>query len=128
MRGSLRNRAQFRRVYETGRKVVRHSFVLFVLGPDQLEADVEPAAAIGIVASRKVGGAVARSRAKRVLRAAMAPLSPQLQGPYWIVCVARRNIVEAGVRSQAIEPELSASLEELGAFAPGNRPASTPLS
>ena len=57
------------------------------------------------VASRKVGGAVARNRARRVLREAWRALAPRFQEGHRVVLVARPEI--AGART----PEL---IEEIG--------------
>ncbi len=57
---SLTRRSEFETVYAKGRKLVGRSCVLYLM----------PAAddASATVASRKIGGAVARNRAKRLLR------------------------------------------------------------
>lgn len=47
---------------------------------------------MGITASKKIGGAVQRNRARRVIRAA-AEMLPELQGGYDIVFVARTKTI-----------------------------------
>ena len=56
----MRNRAEFQKVYEGGVKKVGRLLVVYLLSADDM--------ARGVVASRKVGGAVQRNRAKRLLR------------------------------------------------------------
>jgi len=58
----LRRRADFQRVFDTGRR--SHGRFLTLIAT----AHTGPAARLGIVASRKLGGAVIRNRAKRLIR------------------------------------------------------------
>lgn len=60
---SLRTKREFQCVYQKGVKRIGRLFVLFIYRGDDL--------ARAVVASRKVGGAVARNRAKRLLREAI---------------------------------------------------------
>lgn len=88
MRPTLQRTAQFQLAYTQGRKVLCPEFVLFYLQD-------APDTRIAFVASRKVGGAVQRNRAKRVLRAALAEVlraTPDAV-PGWVVLVARREIL-----------------------------------
>jgi len=105
-------------VYEAGVKRVGRLFVLYVYPGEDL--------ARAVVASRKVGGAVKRNRAKRLLREALAsrvqrvpgaverirsqflPDAPAGQG-LWIVTVARVAIV--GKRIPEVTEELDRLLE-----------------
>ncbi len=111
MTRSLRNQSEFAKVYAEGAKRVGRLLVLYLL-PASEDAQ-------GVVASRKVGNAVRRNRAKRLLRealrkqifagregvqrAAPAPGQPvsadggaQGGAGLWVVAVARREIVGAG--------------------------------
>src|SRR5262249_16357538 len=88
MRPTLRRAWQFELVYTQGRKLTCPVLVLFHL-------ERTPDRRVAFVASRKVGNAVQRNRAKRVLRAATTRVLDELEGsvPGWLVLVARREIL-----------------------------------
>jgi len=90
----LHARAEFLDVQNNGRRVAGRYFVMLAR-PNRRDRD-----RLGIVASRKVGGAVARNRAKRRLREVfrrMAPAAaaPGAGAPLDIVVIARPDIVNA---------------------------------
>ena len=70
---SLIRKSEFQQIYEQGAKRVGRLVVVYLLVPDRDRvagpADM-PDLARGVVASKKVGNAVARNRAKRLLREA----------------------------------------------------------
>jgi len=58
----IRKRAEYQVIYERARRIPSRSFVLFVL------PNMQRRPRLGITVTRKIGGAVQRNRAKRLLR------------------------------------------------------------
>jgi ribonuclease P protein component len=91
---TLARPAQFRYCYDGGRKLVTRHSVVFVRSPAKPDG-----VRVGVVASRKVGGAVQRNRAKRLLReAARQFVQRMMDRQVWIVLVAKASIVECNAR------------------------------
>ena len=103
---TLKSRSQFERVYSQGKKQARRPFVLFYLEETSSEGHV------AFVASRKVGGAVQRNRAKRLLRAAFRQVVATQNMPEgWWVLVARQAILQ--YKSHQVAEELLSLVNEL---------------
>jgi ribonuclease P protein component len=107
MHGSLKKKSDFREVYEQGLKSVGRHVVAFALYP----ADTAPASSaeevlVGVVASKKVGNAVRRARAKRVLRAAFRDLRSSFPAGTRVVLVARYAAADSSVRSPRVRDEM----------------------
>jgi ribonuclease P protein component len=79
----------FREAYDQGRRWVGRTMVLWLREGDGASLR------LGVVASRKVGGAVQRARARRRLREAYRRQRNALAGSYDVVLVARRSILHA---------------------------------
>lgn len=101
---------QFRYCYDGGRKIVTRYAVVFMRTPADSEG-----LRVGVVASRKVGGAVKRNRARRLLRETARSLVPRWQNrPLWIVLVAREAINERS--ADEVREDVARTLTEHGAF------------
>ena len=85
----IRRRAEFQRVYERGLRMHARFMTLFVL------ANNLPVTRLGVAATRKLGGAVQRNRAKRLLRAAMADLLTETDSRSDLLLVARSPLARA---------------------------------
>lgn len=59
---------------------------------------------VAFLAGQRVGGAVVRNRAKRVMRAAWRELAPRVAGGHDVVWVARASI--RGAKTQDLVPEM----------------------
>ena len=77
---------------------------LLVLAAHRNELDV---LRVGVIASKQVGGAVARNRAKRLMREAMRVHSPRVTPGWDLLLIARAAILRARM------PEVAAALESL---------------
>ena len=63
---------------------------------------------VGFVAGRRVGGAVFRNRARRILRAAWRELAPRIREGYDVALVARGTI--RGAKTQDLVAEVEGLL------------------
>ena len=68
--------------------------------------------AVGITASKKIGGAVQRNRARRVVRAALRQAVTTQTGSYDLVFVCRKAILDK--KSTEIAPIIRAHLRKAG--------------
>lgn len=95
----IRRRADFERAYETGIRLSGRLMTVFV------RANEGNYARLGIAATRKIGGAVVRNRAKRLTRELFRHLKPETGLD--IIVVPRREF------SDAPYPDLERELTDL---------------
>ncbi len=88
-RQRLTRASAFLEAYGQGRKQVGRYMVMW------LRAGEGASLRLGVVSGRKVGGAVQRNRARRRLREVFRRHRHRCSGPWDVVIVARRAIVEA---------------------------------
>lgn len=95
----LLKRVQFLNVTEDGKKLLTRSFIVF-LKPNNLAFS-----RIGITASRKVGGSVARNRAKRIVREFFRLNKSRIEKGIDIVVIAKREAAGKGFAEVSRELE-----------------------
>ena len=66
---------------------------------------------VGLTVTKKIGGAVTRSRVKRILRAGYRAIEPELKTGYLVVLAPREGILSA--KSTDIERELRYSFAKI---------------
>ena len=117
----LKENYSFRRAYKKGKSFVWPVFVIYVV-------KARKGIRLGIAAGKKLGGAVKRNRAKRVITAAFRECLPLITAGYDFVIVARTTIldikstdaaasmkklmVQAGVINDVIENEQTSDMAD----------------
>ena len=69
---------------------------------------------VGLSVSKKLGGAVARNRAKRLIRAGFYPIKDRISAGYLIVIGARTSILDK--KSGQVAEELELAFKTLGLY------------
>ena len=98
----------FRRMYRSAKSEVTPVFVLYIR-KNGLEIN-----RLGITTSTKVGGAVQRSRCRRVLREAYRLLEPEMEHGFDMILVARTRT--AFVNMNEVKDRMKNVLERQGAM------------
>jgi ribonuclease P protein component len=112
----LKRRREFLKVADSRNKAVSPGLVL----QGMARGDGDDTIRVGFTASRRVGGAVARNRARRRLRAAAREIIPGQGHPGWdYVLIARKGTPTRAY--PALMADLSAALERMGRGATGPR-------
>ena len=83
----LKQNWEFRRLYNRGKCVATQAFILY------FAKGKHGRVRLGITAGKKIGTAVNRNRAKRVITAAFDTVSPNIKKGYDFVIVARGRIL-----------------------------------
>ena len=94
-RQRLSRSRDFDAVYRRGRSVSTRHLVLYAFPRPDEDGGGDEEPRLGLAVSRKVGGAVARNRLKRRLRATLAELDVPLRLGHDYVLVARPGLAEA---------------------------------
>jgi ribonuclease P protein component len=114
--GRLRKRSEFLAVASANRRSATPGLVLQAKArrDDEMSAD-EPTFRIGFTATKKIGNAVARNRARRRLRAAVREVLGQNEhqaAPVDLVLVARQGTIQRNYGD--LKNDLAQSLKRLG--------------
>jgi ribonuclease P protein component len=96
-------------VRRKGRRLQEGRVVVYVLPS-------EGGTRVGFVTSRNVGGAVARNRARRLLREAWRELAPRIRSNQDVVAVARPEV--RGAKMQDVKADMERALSSAGVVEP----------
>ena len=102
----------FRRAYKKAPSYVCPYAVVYIL--KNRGAGVR----LGITVGKKIGKAVKRNRAKRVITAAFSECLPKISGNYDFIIVARTRILTA--KSTQVQKHFDRLLSQAGVYGDGN--------
>src|SRR5262249_22510987 len=97
----IRRRAEFQQVYERGTKIHSRYCTVFILPNER------PIGRLGIAATRKLGGAVQRNRAKRLIREVFR--RNKIAQGFDVVIVPKRELLDASLT--VLETDYRTTLE-----------------
>ena len=105
---TLKENKDFRRLYYRGRSQASPCIVTYIMKSRLNETRV------GITSGKKIGNAVKRNRARRLIRAAFSKYEDRLNGCYDIVFVARTKTALS--KMQEVQTQMDEQLRKLGAL------------
>lgn len=108
---TLKNDYEFRRAYGRGKNAVSAGLVVYCL--KRKKGGIR----VGITTGKKVGNAVARNRARRLIREAIRQCENDIRGNWDIVLVARTRTPYLKMRD--VSRELTKALKSMGIIAEG---------
>ncbi len=104
---TMKENYEFRRVYEKGKSAVDPLLVTYCFKRKRGNG-----IRFGFTSGKKIGHAVERNRARRIMRAAVRDLFPTLQGDWDIIFVARMATTSA--KSTDVQVVMKKHLKKLG--------------
>lgn len=111
---SIKENYLFSRLYAKGKRQAAKNIVVYVL-PNFKTAETK----LGITVSKKLGGAVQRTRARRLIREAFRLLSVEqaFAKPYLIVVVARSSLFRKDRKMGEVKADMAYCFSKLGVLA-----------
>lgn len=103
---SLKRNSDYRRLYYKGKSVVRPTMVVYIASG--LRGKVR----LGITASKKIGGAVSRNRAKRRIRELFRKRQADFVSGKDVCIVARTALISAD--AERVKRDFDSAVTELG--------------
>ena len=104
---SLKENYEFVRAYRRGKSYVSPVLVAYVF------KNRKKSNRVGITTSKKIGGAVQRNRARRVIRVAFRNIEPLIEGSWDFVFVARTRTTEC--KEDVVERAMLKHMQAIGA-------------
>ena len=105
---TLKENKDFKRLYYRGKSQASSCLVTYIAKNRLNETR------IGITSGKKIGNAVKRNRARRIIRAAFSQYEDKLNACYDIVFVARSKTTD--VKMQEVALQMEQQLKKLGAL------------
>ena len=104
----LKNRTDFDRLHKSG-KSAGSRFVVLVYVKNGLDYNRR-----AFLSSKKVGNAVSRNRARRLMREAYREIEPSLVKGYDMLFIARNTITESNCKCADVKKSIEAAVSRAG--------------